>query len=811
MHKKFKTISIVLALLLMTVLLTGAVMADEGDTPQTIEELSAAQIAKSSEHASVVDGLATFGTARLIVKVKTGSDFIGVAGLSGADAAAQKALIAEAQADFSAAFPAMAADMVAFRTIPFVSVWARSEADYVSLLASDLVLKVEHDTPELLENTDVVPPAMAEANTWIDTGVFWGAGYDGDGYTVAILDTGVDSGHDFLDDGKVVAEVCYGSLEDTTYMSSPVCAGDATSAVGPGVAMPYVGDCPLGECDHGTHVAGIAAGNDLGVTGFSGIAPAADVIAAQVFSRFDSDLVCGAGGSPCVASWDTDQMYAMEDVYELATGTHAYYTGVTLDVVSLNMSLGGGQSFDPCDAEEAARKTLIDNLKLVHVATVISAGNSGYVDSTGYPGCISTAYTISATWDTSDTIASFSNAAPDITDAWAPGVNITSSIPTLSGGSSNATASYNGTSMSAPVISGSFAILQSAYPTYTVDQIWGVVETNGVMVTDNRSGGTTIAPRIDFTTALPGAAPTAPVLISPAHAAYTLDVQPMFYWADTVNATKYTIEVSDVATSTSVFKKTYADSARCDGSVCSVPAFSALTPATQYKWHVVAYNDTVKGSWSSWQTFTVGAPGLSMPDLVEPRGGVTYYGHRPTLYWNQVADAERYNVQVYTPSGDILLYNTTGNCDTGKCSFRIPPEDHLGADYGTVRWHVQAIDTDAALMSEYPGRVAFEYTQVGTTATTSPVGTTETVTRPVFTWPEAAGSTAHLVQVLNADGSKVYEQQYKNDVYCTAGVCSGQVFAHLADGDYTWHVRGKAGSTLAGGPRLPASLWLLAA
>ena len=31
------------------------------------------------------------------------------------------------------------------------------------------------------------------------------------------------------------------------------------------------------------------------------------------------------------------------------------------------------------------------------------------------------------------------------------------------------------------------------------------------------------------------------------------------------------------------------------------------------------------------------------------------------------------------------------------------------------------------------------------------------------------------------------------DVYCSAGVCSGQVFAHLADGDYTWHVRGKAG------------------
>ena len=66
--------------------------------------------------------------------------------------------------------------------------------------------------------------------------------------------------------------------------------------------MPYGGNCPAGECSHGTHVAGIAAGNS-GVSGSPGpgVAPGAGIIAIQVFSRFDSDYYCGVGGPR--ASW----------------------------------------------------------------------------------------------------------------------------------------------------------------------------------------------------------------------------------------------------------------------------------------------------------------------------------------------------------------------------------------------------------------------------------------------------------------------------------------------------------------------------
>ena len=42
------------------------------------------------------------------------------------------------------------------------------------------------------------------------------------------------------------------------------------------------------------------------------------------------------------------------------------------------MSLGGGRYYSNCDAEQSARKAVIDNLRSVGIATVISSGNSGY-------------------------------------------------------------------------------------------------------------------------------------------------------------------------------------------------------------------------------------------------------------------------------------------------------------------------------------------------------------------------------------------------------------------------------------------------
>ncbi|MFD0396063.1 S8 family serine peptidase [Streptomyces nogalater] len=51
----------------------------------------------------------------------------------------------------------------------------------------------------------------------------------------------------------------------------------------------------MAACDHGTHVAGIAAGNGTGLTGApkNGVAPGADIVAIQVFSQFNTEEFCG--------------------------------------------------------------------------------------------------------------------------------------------------------------------------------------------------------------------------------------------------------------------------------------------------------------------------------------------------------------------------------------------------------------------------------------------------------------------------------------------------------------------------------------
>ena len=78
---------------------------------------------------------------------------------------------------------------------------------------------------------------------------------------VAVIDSGVSKTTPMLV-GKVVSEACYSSNVPAPNSSS-FCPGGATSSVAVGSAV----NCPLNVpgCDHGTHVASIAAGNSSSV------------------------------------------------------------------------------------------------------------------------------------------------------------------------------------------------------------------------------------------------------------------------------------------------------------------------------------------------------------------------------------------------------------------------------------------------------------------------------------------------------------------------------------------------------------------
>ncbi len=319
-----------------------------------------------------------------------------------------------------------------------------------------------------------VPPALASSIPVIGADDAWAAGFTGLDQTVVILDTGVDKNHPFFTTNgqKVVAEACYSSNVPTEGASS-VCPGGATESTAPDSGA----NCSLtiGGCDHGTHVAGIAAGNDNGVN--IGVARDATLIAIQVFSRFDDGLTPGAPtpcadagtATPCALSYPTDQIKALERVFELRQ---------SFNIAAVNMSLGGGQFFAPCDNQPI--KAAIDNLRTAGVATVIAAGNNGFTNSISTPGCVSSAVSVGATDDT-DNVAVFSNIASFVS-LLAPGVNIDSSIP---GG----VASFNGTSMAAPHVAGAGAVLKQQRPDASVTEILSILRQTGIPVNDNRPFG----------------------------------------------------------------------------------------------------------------------------------------------------------------------------------------------------------------------------------------------------------------------------------------------------------------------------------
>lgn len=339
------------------------------------------------------------------------------------------------------------------------------------------VMSIEEDRP--------VPATLAESTNLIGATAAKTGGYTGAGQTIAVLDTGVDASHPFLA-GKVVSEACFSSTVAGYYATS-VCPGGAAEGFGQGAGK----NCTVGGCEHGTHVAGIAAGKAAGTVTFSGVAPDANIIAIQVFSRFDSTSLCD-GSSPCVMSFVSDQIKALEHVYTL----RASYS-----IAAVNMSLGGGlySSTAECNADNTATKDAIDLLRSVNIATVISSGNEYSSSQLSAPGCISTAISVGSTRDGGsgatpvDSISSFSNSASFLS-LLAPGEAIYAPVP--GGGYST----LSGTSMAAPHVAGAWALIKSNTPGASISTVLQRLSVTGKPITDTRNN--LVKPRIQVDAAL---------------------------------------------------------------------------------------------------------------------------------------------------------------------------------------------------------------------------------------------------------------------------------------------------------------------
>lgn len=326
------------------------------------------------------------------------------------------------------------------------------------------------------------PPNLIESLPLIGMPVAWSAGATGAGFHVAVLDTGARRTHEFLS-SRIVSAACYSTSSGSTSFS--LCPGGASSSTDIGSAN----DCDnstIAGCGHGTHTSGIAAGfnNNLQAGEPSnGVGRDARLITINVFSRFASSSCNGNFGSNgCALATVADQIRGLERVFTLRN---------TFAIASVNMSLGGGQFSAFCNSD--SRKSIIDQLRTANIATVISAGNSGFNGSVGAPGCISSAMTVASTTK-GDARSGFSNWAT-LVDFAAPGSSIQSSY--LSGNTTNYSF-LSGTSMSAPHVAGAWAAIRTKLPNATATQIETALQNTGVSIT---SSGITL-PRIRVSNAL---------------------------------------------------------------------------------------------------------------------------------------------------------------------------------------------------------------------------------------------------------------------------------------------------------------------
>ena len=313
-------------------------------------------------------------------------------------------------------------------------------------------------------------PSLAQSVPLVEGNLAHTQGFTGAGQAIAVLDTGVDASHPFLSP-RVISEGCFSSNSSDT---SSVCPNGQEAQTGPGAAAP----CSPSGCSHGTHVAGISAGSG---PSFTGVAPEANVIGVQVFSQFNSSSACLPDPAPCISAFTSDIIAGLEFVLSQAS---------SLNIAAVNMSLGGGSFTSFCDSDPT--KVAIDALRAAGIATVIASGNEGQTNAISGPACISTSVSVGSTTK-QDSVSSFSNSASFLT-LLAPGGQINSSVP------GNGFSVFSGTSMATPHVAGAFAVLRSANPTASVDEIIGALIATGLPITDQRNQ--IVKPRIRIAQAL---------------------------------------------------------------------------------------------------------------------------------------------------------------------------------------------------------------------------------------------------------------------------------------------------------------------
>ena len=283
-------------------------------------------------------------------------------------------------------------------------------------------------------------------------------GFDGTGIGIAVIDSGVANWHDDLGSGRVTRFVDFVNFQSTAY----------------------------DDYGHGTHVAGILAGNGHDSGGRrTGVAPGATLLVEKVLDASGQGYI-----SNVIAAID----YAI-----------ANRDALNIRVMNLSVAAGVYESYTTDPLTLAAKRAVQAGIVVVSAAGNLGKGPDGKTQygAIGAPGNAPWVITVGAsshngTIDRSDdTVAGFSSRGPSAIDFQAkpdlvaPGVGIeslaepgstlfnTKPSMRLWGSVQTATEPYislSGTSMSSPVVAGTIALMLQANPSLTPNLVKAILQ-----------------------------------------------------------------------------------------------------------------------------------------------------------------------------------------------------------------------------------------------------------------------------------------------------------------------------------------------
>lgn len=204
---------------------------------------------------------------------------------------------------------------------------------------------------------------------------------------------------------------------------------------------------------HGTHVSGLIAAERNNNKGVDGIADNAKIMALRVVpdgDEYDKDIALGI-------------FYAVDNGAKI-----------------INMSFGKSYSPEKFWVDSAVKYAAAKDVLIIHAAgndskNIDSLDNfpcAQFLDKKDYAkNYITVGASTDPSFSTGSYIADFSNYGKNNVDVFAPGVKIYSTVPNINGYER-----LQGTSFSAPIVSGIAALLRSYFPTLTAIQTKQIIE-----------------------------------------------------------------------------------------------------------------------------------------------------------------------------------------------------------------------------------------------------------------------------------------------------------------------------------------------